>query len=339
MHTKLIYQFPNNTWLENLAVRSDGSVLLTSLTAPDVYHVDPHAPDPTHVLIHRFTDAWVTGGITETSPDTFYIVTGNLSYAAVEPATPGSVRLFRISFPDPDSPENAQVSLAATLPDALLVNGLTTLNTTHILAADSLLGVIWGVDVLSGSSYVAFNDTLLAHPPPLPIPGLNGLKIFNGSTLYFTNSAQFTFGKIPLNKDGSAAGDAVRITKAFANTSYDDFALTSHGEAFLVNGPSDSVAEVNDDGEQTLVAGVRGSTEIAEPTSAQFGRTLLDNDILYVTTAGGLGSPVGGDQIVGGQLVAVYTGYLSSHGDSKSGYGCMLESSAQRPIIGYVDCD
>jgi len=50
-----------------------------------------------------------------------------------------------------------------------------------------------------------------------------------------------------------------------------------------------------------------GSTEIAEPTSAQFGRTLRDRKTLYVTTAGGLGVPVNGTEVVGGQLVAVDT--------------------------------
>ena len=305
--TKLIYQAPNGTWLENLAVRSSGSVLITSLTAPNVYFVDPHAPSPGSILVHSFTEAWVTGGITETTPDTFYVAVANFSISALVPAAPGSVRLFRISFPNPHSPANAQISLAATLPDALLVNGITTLNSTTILAADTLKGVVWAVDVVSGSSSIAISDPLLTHPAGSPIPGLNGLKILNGNTLYFTNSAQFLFGKIPLHPNGTAAGPAVAVTRAFKGTSYDDFALDSQGDAWLSNGPSDCIAEVDSDGEETIVAGTSGSTEIAEPTAAQFGRTLLDNDILYVTTAGGLGEPIGGDKIVGGQLVAVYT--------------------------------
>ena len=331
MPTKLIYQAPNGTWLENLAVRSSGSVLMTSLTGPNVWFVDPHAPSPGSILVHSFTEAWVTGGITETTPDTFYVAVANFSITAMVPAAPGSIRLFRISFPDPKSPLNAQISLAATLPDALLVNAITTLNANTILAADTLKGVVWAVDVVSGSSFIAISDPLLTHPAGSPVPGLNGLKIFNGNTLYFTNSARFLFGKIPLHPNGTAAGPAVNVTSAFKKTSYDDFALDSQGDAFLPNGPSDSIAEVNSDGEQKVVAGERGSTEIAEPTAAQFGRTLLDNDILYVTTAGGLGSPINGTTIVGGQLVAVYTG-VSAQKDRESWNGGTLEPSTQHPI-------
>ena len=76
----------------------------------------------------------------------------------------------------------------------------------------------------------------------------------------------------------------------------------------LATGPGNSIEEVGRDGEsQVIIAGIVNSTEIAEPTSAQFGRTAADREVLYVTTGGGLAAPVDGDEIVGGQLVAVDT--------------------------------
>lgn len=313
-----------------MVVRPAGSILITSLTHNDVWLVDPHAPKPESILIHQFPDAWVTGGITETTPDTFYVAVANFTIAKMEPAPSGSVRLFRISFPDPNSPFGAQVSLAATLWDAKLVNGLTTLNTTHVLAADTLLGVVWAVNVLTGSSSILMNDTLLWHNGSSPLPGLNGLQVF-GDALYFTNSFQRIFGKIPMNPDGTAAGPGVTVAQA-NKTDFDDFAINSQGEAFLVNGPTDTVSTVDSNGVQTVIAGQPGSTEIGEPTSAQFGRTLLDNDILYVTTAGGLGSPVGRNPIIGGQLVAVYTGSSKTQTNCESCYGRALGSSTQHPL-------
>ena len=328
--TKLIYEYPNGTWCENLAVRSDGSILITSLTAPDVWLVDPHAPKPESTLIHRFTDAFVTGGITETTPDTFYVAVANFSITNFEAAPPGSVRLFRISFPNPTSALGAQVSLAATLEDALLVNGITTLNSTHVLAADTIKGVVWAVNVLTGSSSILITDPLMVRPDGSQAPGLNGLKIFGGNTLYFTNSAQRIFGKIPMNPDGTAAGPGVIVAQA-QKTDFDDFAMNAQGEAFLVNGPTDAVSTVQQNGVQTVIAGQAGTTEIGEPTAAQFGRTLLDNDVLYVTTAGGLGAPIGGTQVIGGQLVAVFTG-SSTQTNRESSYGYTPGSSAQHPI-------
>ena len=306
MPTKVIYEYPNDTWCENLAVRASGSILITSLSAPDVWLVDPNAPNPQSTLVHSFSDAWVTGGITETTPDIFYVAVANITYKKLEQSPTGSVRIFRLAFPDPVSALGVQVSLAATLDDAELINGITTFNTTHVLAADTLGGVVWAVNVLTGDSSILISDPLMTHgDPDSPMPGLNGLKIHD-NTLYFTNSYQRIFGKVSLNPDGTAAGPAVVVAQA-QKTDYDDFAMNAAGEAFLVNGPTDTVSTVDADGVQTVIAGQAGSTAIGEPTSAQFGRTALDNDVLYVTTAGGLGEAISGDQVIGGQLVAVYT--------------------------------
>ena len=67
----------------------------------------------------------------------------------------------------------------------------------------------------------------------------------------------------------------------------------------------DSIAEVKPNGDTRIIAGVVNTTEIAEPTSAQFGRTVGDRHVLYVVTAGGLAVPIDGDVVVGGQVVAV----------------------------------
>ena len=55
------------------------------------------------------------------------------------------------------------------------------------------------------------------------------------------------------------------------------------------------------------IAGDLNSTSIAQPTSAAFGRN-GDEGVLFVSTAGGLGIPVNGNEIVGGQIVAVRVG-------------------------------
>ncbi len=114
--------------------------------------------------------------------------------------------------------------------------------------------------------------------------------------------------KIPIHANGTAAGAAQKIASAFEGTFYDDFALDRYGDAFLATQGGDSIAEVTRNGSQRIIAGVVNTTEIAEPTSAQFGRTVGDGDVLYVTTAGGLAIPIDGDVIVGGQVVAVDTG-------------------------------
>jgi hypothetical protein len=299
--THLVYEFPNGTWVENLAVRPCGSILLTILTSPDLYLIDPLSPSPEPVLFHHFDSANGLLGITETTPDTFHLVAANGSSPTI---TPGSSRIFTVAF-DTGS-DTPRISLAATLPEALLLNGLTTLNPTTILAADSQLGVVWAINVITGKSRIVLNDTLMAPAPRLPT-GINGVKL-DGSTLYFTNSAQALFAKIEINVDGTAAGKAVVIARSPRGAYFDDFALYRHKYAFLATGPGNSIYEVAKGGMPgAIVAGNVNSTEIAEPTSAQFGRTAVDSFVLYVTTAGGLAAPVNGNEIVGGQLVAVGT--------------------------------
>ena len=60
-------------------------------------------------------------------------------------------------------------------------------------------------------------------------------------------------------------------------------------------------------GRQGVVAGDLNSTEIAGPTAAGVGGAGGDADVLYVTTGGGLEAPVNGDEVMGGQVVAVDT--------------------------------
>lgn len=302
--TRLVYQFPNGTWIENLVVRPSGSLLLTIITGANLYLIDPLAPDPKPQLIHHFSSSlWLTG-ITETDPDTYYVIGANATYENLSP-TPHSNRIYRVHFPGLSS--SVEISLTAVVEDAVFLNGLTTLNPTTLLAADSTMGAVWAIDTATGASRIVIQEPLMAPTVEVPKIGINGIKLNSNHTLYFTNSAQALLATIPINLDGTAAGPAKKIASAARGTFYDDFALDRSGDAFLATGPGDSVAEVGRHGSMRIIAGAVNTTEIAQPTSAQFGRTVKDKNVLYVTTAGGLAYPIDGDVVVGGQVVAVDT--------------------------------
>lgn len=313
--TRLVYQFPKGTWVENLVVRPSGSLLLTLITTPDLYLLDPLVADPTPQLIHRFSSSlWLTG-ITETDPNTYYLIGANATYENLSP-TPGSNRIYRVHFPTNETSSAPTISVAATVTDAVFLNGLITLNPTTLLASDSTLGVVWAIDVKTGASRIVLRDPLMAPAPAFPKLGINGIRLSHQQgirTLYFANSAQALLARISIHANGTAAGPAVKIASAPNGTFFDDFALDHHrngsANAFLTTQNGDSIAEVSlSNGSTRIIAGMMGSMEIAEPTSAQFGRTKEDRDVLYVTTAGGLAAPLNGSVVVGGQVVAVYTG-------------------------------
>ena len=138
---------------------------------------------------------------------------------------------------------------------------------------------------------------------------MNGLKI-QGHTLYFTNTAQNLLGRVEIDlQTGAARGPGSIIVNTLPPAKgYDDVALSSKSEAFVSNAAGNFIERFDlVTRQQTIIAGEINSTEIAEPMSAAFGRNGKE-DILYVTTAGGLFFPVNGNQVVGGQLVAVKLG-------------------------------
>ena len=304
--TRLVYQFPKGTWVENIFVRPSGSLLLTLITTPDLYLVDPLAADPEATLIHRFSSSlWLTG-ITETDPETYYVIGANATYENISP-TPGSNRIYRVHFREPSG--KAEISVAAVVKNAVFLNGLITLNPTTLLASDSALGVVWAIDITTGAARIVIRDPLMAVPAPASLHiGINGIRLFENRTLYFANTAQALLAKVRIHTNGTAAGPAEKIVSLPEGTFPDDFALNRHGDAFVTTAPGDSIAEVTRNGSIRIIAGVVNTTEIAEPTSAQFGRTPGDRDVLYVVTAGGLDAPIDGDVVVGGQVVAVDTG-------------------------------
>lgn len=77
--TRRVCQSPNVTWIENIAVHSNGHLLVTLFSSPDLYQVEPFQQDPTPKLVAQFPDALGMLGIAEIKRDIFAITKGNFS--------------------------------------------------------------------------------------------------------------------------------------------------------------------------------------------------------------------------------------------------------------------
>ena len=301
--TRLVYQFPNETFLESIAVRANGQLLVTLSDKTSVYLVNTTQLGPP-TLVHNFTSVTSVLGITETAPDVFAIVAGNFSLSTGN--TPGSYSVWRLdmNFSPP------QISLIVRIPEAGFLNGITPAPDTNIvLISDAVLGLAWRLNVITGAYSVAVSDPLMALPKNSTSPaGINGLHIFN-STLYFANYATATFAQIGITANGSSAGSAAQaiVSAVPPGASYDDFAIDKYGNAWVATHQGNTVNVISPFGEQVIVAGNINSTEIAESTDAAFGRTPSDRNVLYVVTGGGARVPVNGYEVVGGQIVAIDT--------------------------------
>ncbi|KAH6704376.1 hypothetical protein BKA61DRAFT_188260 [Leptodontidium sp. MPI-SDFR-AT-0119] len=104
---------------------------------------------------------------------------------------------------------------------------------------------------------------------------------------------------------------ASSATQGGVQVLWDDFTFDREGNAFVATENGNGIQKVTPKWAVSVVAGNLNTTELAEPTSAIFGRTLRDQGVLYVTTAGGIGKSLyqdGQRVIVGAQIVAVDVG-------------------------------
>ncbi|KAK1242803.1 hypothetical protein MKX08_005615 [Trichoderma sp. CBMAI-0020] len=318
---RTLYEFPKDSYIENIAVRSNGQILMTDLSKSELFLFDPSVAGPnTPILLHDFDESLGLAGIAEYQPDVFAVISGNYSFTSAVQVV-GTWKVWSVDLRGVGiTTDNGQAKLSsppvvkniAHVKPAHFLNGLTVLSEVDqtLLISDVNGGLIWSLDIKTGSYDVAINNTFTAlySSPPFSASGVDGVHV-RGDSAYFTNFGNGTFNKVLINEDGTPAGPVTTI----ANTKgpldqYDDFAFDCDGNAFVVTGGGNTIEMISTDGKtQVYIAGNLNSTAIAEPTSCAFGRGPHDKHILYVVTAGGMETPVNGNTVVGGQLVAVKT--------------------------------
>jgi hypothetical protein len=319
--SRLIYQYPNvGTWFENAAVRSNGDILLTSLNNPGALHsLNPLSAAKPALVTGNFDGLNSTLGIVETYPDVFWVIASNFS---LEPTTlgtqPGTNAIFKVVFDEQKARAKpyASASLLTYLPNAKFLNGLTKFNDTLLLAADSALGAIWGINTETGDYTIVAQDQLM---DPKPVggygEGINGLHL-HGNRLYFSNSQKHLFAYIDLDHNGYQKKPAVQLATPVieqgVNSNWDDFTVDHSGQfAYIATEIGNTIQRIDlGNGKVDILAGGLNSTAIVEPTSVVFGRTHALHT-LYAATAGGLAYPVyteDGPRQFGAQVVAIDVG-------------------------------
>ncbi|CZS96518.1 hypothetical protein WAI453_010004 [Rhynchosporium graminicola] len=282
-----IFMFPPNHFIENIAVRSNSKLLLTSLSVNTLFSVDPTVATPNATVVHTFPTGHGLMGITEVSPDIFVIVSGIWDLSLTRAAL-GTLTIWTINLCNPDP----IVKNITTIATSIQLNGLAPIpGSKHlILAADSDAGSIYLINISTGAYSTTITSPLFT-PVNRTLPGqhlgINGIRTA-GSFLYFTNSARQHYGRVPISALGQQTGPVQIISNntiiggAFGSQ-YDDFALDEKGNAWVATHPN-HVVRVTSGGQQTVVE----DTELLlNPTSAQFGRgSERERRMLYVTNGG-----------------------------------------------------
>lgn len=264
-----VYQFPHGTWVENIAVRPNGNLLVTLVNHPELWEiVSPHQPESTRAqLIYRFDDTGMATGVTEITPDVYAVLTPN--------------RVWEVDL----TKATTHTRLIANIDKAGSLNGMTLLNQQEgtVAIADCQLGVVWRLNTKDGSHTVMLEDESMAPNDDLgPLLGINGLRKHE-DFIYYVNTPRGIYGRVRVDAvNGHALGHYEVISKG---AMADDFAISPRGIGYLAAVVENAIFRAFLNGTQEMVAGGVGRTAVIRPTSAALGRN-RDLNILYITTGG-----------------------------------------------------
>ncbi|BBZ43560.1 hypothetical protein [Mycobacterium parmense] len=292
--------FPQKYFLENLAVRADGSLLITAVLQRELWWVPKPRPgelvDP--VLLHTF-DHLVTG-IVEVAPEVFVV---NLTLAY----TTGESCLARVDLTDWAPGRPVRPEIIYTFDErARGLNGSCLLAPGVLAVADCFAGLIWRVDLdeharhASAQVWLA-HDTMAFDPdsgvPPPPQPGVNGVRYGpHTGYLYYTSTAQKVFMRVAVDPSTLNPAGPAEFVAAVDNA--DDFCLDEHaGFAYVTRHRANTIDRVplqpRHGSEVRHIAGDPFDDVLVGPSSAAW----ADGEggrVAYVTTDGGTTAPPDG---------------------------------------------
>lgn len=286
---RTVYQFPNGTWVENIAVRSNGMLLVTLVNTPELWEVDPF--ENSARLIHHFEEATMCNGVTELQEDVFTVIASNV--------------IHQVEFDSVDQVE--RVSEVVNVTEAGVLNGMATFDAQSgvVVVSDSLYGLVWRIDVSDGSYDIVLQDaTMIPRTGRRSLIGINGIKVWE-NFVYYNNCPGELFCRVAVNLDTARAIGPYEIIAEGPLVLADDFVVSPDGISYLAGLDNNIVSRVSQNGTVEIVAGNLNSSALIGATAAAFGRTSEDSNVLYVTTGGGEAAPVNGTYVEGGKVVAL----------------------------------
>jgi sugar lactone lactonase YvrE len=288
--------FPENYFLENLAVRADNSGLITALTHKQLRYVPTHATKSTKpVLLYTFDQ--LTLSLTEVESDVFYLCTSNVY-------TDHKSSLHRIDLRNWSAGNRIQPQKVLDFPGrAGGLNGSCLIGRRTILVADSMAGLIWRVDLPNdGATPVARvwlqHESMGYYPGQMKPeqPGINGIQYAPKlGYIYYTATAKKLFMRVQVNPATlDATGEPEHVS---TGRMADDFCIDEDaGVAYVTTHRENTIDCISLDpaknSERHVVAGDPFTEELIEPSSGAWSRLSGERGkVAYFISDGGTASP------------------------------------------------
>ena len=289
----LVAEFPERYFLENLAVRGDGSILVTAMNKKELWCVPApgeHRPMQP-VLVHSFD--MMTMFVVETDPDVFLIGSADV-YDTHE------ARLYSIDLRGwtPGQAITPRLVLAFPEPKVALNGGC--LIAPNVLLAAGAANLIWRVDLPAGGGPASAriwlqHDNMKNRPGEMKPeqPGTNGVRYAAATNhVYYTSTSQQLFMRVNVDP---ATLQPVDLPEFIAGgREWDDFILDEvAGVAYITTHRENTIDRVRlqPDGNRvgrSVVAGEPFTELLVGPSSGAWGRRPGDyGRTAYFTTDGG----------------------------------------------------
>ena len=294
----LAAEFPMKSFLENLLIREDHSVLVSKMLEGELWYVPPidGALPVTPNLLHKFEQP--TMALVELEPDVICLATSNLY-------TDHESHLHLLDFRGWTPGEPVRIQTILTMPaECLSLNGACLVAPDVLLLADCFGGAVWRVDLVRGGQ--ATVREWLRHPsmnsdphgPDWTQPGVNGLKYHAvEQRLYYTSTAKQIFMRVGVSAETQEAiGEPEFVA---GGRMADDFIIDPQaGVAFLSTHRQNTIDRVFLDPKRNLdfarnsVASHPPQEMLVGPSAGAWGRGSADmGRIAYFLTDGGTKSP------------------------------------------------
>lgn len=263
----VIATWPVGTFLENVVIAADGDFVIAVHNRRELHRATPGGEHerwvsmpvpPAGMIAHRDGGVFVVGG---------------------EPGE-GPHHLYRVSV-------SGEATDCGAVPGSLFLNGFTPGPPGTGYAVDSIVGVVYAIDLDSGDSTVVVSDERLQKISAEPmLPGANGIKA-TPQELYITNTDRALVLRAALDGRGTPTGEVVTLAEHLRG---DDLAVASDGDLFITNHIHNTLIRFDPrTGTRTAIAGPEQG--MAGSTACVFGTDPDEQTSLFVTTTGGIVMP------------------------------------------------
>lgn len=261
---RLVASLPPGTFVENLALLPDGDVVVSVHSGRELVRV---RPDGRRSSLARLP-----------VPPTGIVVDGDrLLVAGGEPGV-GPHAVFEVG---PDGGARRLLDV----PGSLFLNGFAPAREGFGYCVDSLLGVVFEIDLVGAVARPVLENELLGKISAEPmLPGVNGIAV-GDDALWLTNTDRAIVLRAGLGADGPDGS----IEVVAEHLRGDDIALDATGSLYITTHIHNTLVRLDPDGSRRALAGpeqgMHGSTACAFGVGA-------DDHALFVTTTGGVVMPV-----------------------------------------------